>query len=82
MAWIRTIQEEEAHGELLDLYRNYKDPLTGRMDNIGTVHALHPEGLRAHFELYGAVMRGTLNLPGVDREAIALVVSKINGCRY
>ncbi len=46
------------------------------------VHSLHPAGLRAHFELYRAVMRGTPTLPAVDRELIALVVSQRNGCHY
>ena len=82
MAWIRTIDEDEARGELRELYRKYRDPRTGHMDNIGTIHALHPEGLQTHMELYTAVMRGTRTLPRVEREVIALVVSKINGCHY
>jgi alkylhydroperoxidase family enzyme len=46
------------------------------------VHALHPAGLAAHFELYRAVMRPTETLPKVERELIAFVVSRENGCHY
>ena len=82
MAWIKTIDEHEATGELAELYQRYRDPISGRMDHVGTIHSLHPEGLRTHFELYGAVMRSTRGLPKVDRELIAVVVSEINGCHY
>ena len=46
------------------------------------IHARHPAGLAAHYELYRAVMRGTASLRTVDRELVALVVSGINGCHY
>jgi alkylhydroperoxidase family enzyme len=82
MAWIRQIDESEAEGELKELYGRYRDPESGRMDHIGTIHSLHPAGLRTHFELYGAVMRGTRTLPRVDRELIAVVVSQLNRCHY
>ncbi len=58
------------------------DPESGRVDNVLKLHALHPSGLRAHFELYRAVMRSTPSLPKLERELIALVVSRLNGCHY
>jgi alkylhydroperoxidase family enzyme len=82
MAWIRTIDEHEAEDELRELYERYRDPTSGRMDHIGTIHSLHPAGLTTHFELYGAVMRGTRTMPRVDRELIAVVVSQLNQCHY
>jgi alkylhydroperoxidase family enzyme len=82
MAWIRTIDEGDADEELAALYARMVDPRIGGVDNIMKIHALHPAGLRGHYELYRAVMRGTEGLPRVDREAIALVVSRINGCHY
>ena len=82
MAWIETIDEDEARGPLAELYRRVSDPGGGRVDHIMKVHALHPDGLAAHFGLYGAVMRGTRTLPKSERELIALVVSVINGCHY
>ena len=82
MAWIRTLGEEEAEPALADLYRTVRDPKTGRLDHILTIHSLHSEGLRAHFDLYRTVMTGTKTLRKVDRELIALVTSQINECHY
>lgn len=82
VAWIQMIDEEHAEGELAALYERTADPRYGRVDHIMQVHSLHPAGLRAHDELYRAVMRGTATLPKVDREMIALVVSAINECHY
>ncbi len=65
-----------------DIFDGLADQDTGRVDNILKVHALHPEGLRAHVMLYETVMRGTPSLPKVDRELLALRVSQINQCRY
>ena len=80
--WISTISESEATGDLASLYTRVRDPETGRLDNIMQVHGLHPAGLETHFTLYCAVMRGTKSLPRVDREMLALVVSRINACHY
>ena len=82
MAWIREIEPEDAPPDLASLYREVADPTTGELDNILKVHGLHPAGLRAHFELYRAVMRGTAGLSAAEREMIALVVSQRNACRY
>lgn len=82
MTWIKTIDEPDATGEVGELYAAMVDPESGRVDNILKIHSLHPAGLRAHFDLYRAVMRSTPGLMKVDREMIALVVSKLNGCHY
>lgn len=82
MAFIETIDEDDADEALARLYAAMADPLSRRVDNILKVHSLHPAGLSAHFALYQAVMRGTAGLPKVDRELIALVVSGLNGCHY
>ena len=82
MAWIDTVDETAATGELSELYAAMVDPEFDRVDNILKIHSLHPAGLRAHFDLYRAVMRTTPGLHKVDREMIALVVSKLNGCHY
>lgn len=81
-SWIETVPEDRAEGELARLYERVRDPQTGQLDHIMQVHSLHPAGLAAHFELYRAVMRGTAGLPRVDREMIAVVVSRLNDCHY
>ncbi len=82
MAWIHTIHEDDAEGELKKLYERVVDPATGRVDNVMKIHSVHPEGLNAHFAVYDAAMKGTATLPKVDREMIAAVVSRINDCHY
>ena len=81
MTWIRVIDESDAEGELARLYRGVADP-EGQVDNILKCHSLHPSGLAAHNDLYRAVMRGTATLRKVDREMIAVTVSRLNDCHY
>jgi alkylhydroperoxidase family enzyme len=80
MAWIDDTPEDTP--ELAELLRRVSDPVTGAVDHIMRIHARHPAGLAAHYELYRAVMRGTRSLRAVDRELVALVVSKLNACHY
>lgn len=82
MAWIETVPEDGAGEELARLYDVTRDPEHGRVDNIMSIHSLHPEGLRTHFELYREVMTGTPTLRKVERELIALVTSIANACHY
>jgi len=82
MAWIRTVPEAAAGEELARLYDEARDPRTGQVDHILQIHSLNPAGLAAHIRLYGAVLRGSRSLPKVERELIALVVSRLNDCHY
>lgn len=82
MAWIEVIDEQDAEGELADLYDRVVDPGFGRVDHIMSIHSLHPKGLETHWELYREVMTGTPSLRKVDREMIALIVSAANDCHY
>ncbi len=81
-AWIETVDEAEAVGELEQLYGQVLDPETGKVDHVLKVHSLHPAGLSAHVAIYRAAMAGTRGLRKVDREMVAVVVSKANGCHY
>lgn len=82
MAWIRMVADGEGEERLEALFNSARDPATGALDEIMRVHSLHPAGLDAHLGLYRAVMRGTPGLRKVERELIALVVSRLNGCHY
>jgi alkylhydroperoxidase family enzyme len=82
MAWIETVPDGEGEAELAALYERSRDPENGKVDNIMSIHSLHPGGLATHFELYREVMTGTATLRKVDREMIALVVSAANDCHY
>lgn len=82
MAWIETIREDEWDGELGELYPSVADRKAGRVDNIMQIHSLNPASLAAHDALYRSAMAGTATLRKVERELIALVVSRLNECHY
>lgn len=82
MSWIETVDDGSWDGELALLRDRVVDPQTGRVDHIMAVHSLNPRSLAAHDELYRSAMRGTATLRRIDREMIALVVSRINECHY
>jgi alkylhydroperoxidase family enzyme len=82
MAWIETFREDKWTGELQDVYPSVVDRQTSRVDNILQVHSLNPRAMKAHQALYESAMAGTKTLRKVERELIALIVSKINECHY
>ena len=82
MSWIGEIDVSSWPAELDGIRQQVVDPKNGKVDNILNVHSLDPGSLKAHLDLYIQAMRGTSTLPKVDREMIALVVSKLNGCHY
>lgn len=81
MAWIRTLSEGEASGSLAQLYAEIASA-SGQVANIYKIESLNPAGLRAHALLYRTLMFGPSPLSRTEREAVALVVSATNGCRY
>ncbi len=81
MAWIRTIPEASAEGELREAYRKVR-AARGEVANIFQLHGVHPQVMTAHLELYRELMFGGPELTRAEREAIALAVSASNGCRY
>lgn len=82
MSWIETIDDEQWDDQLSALRQMVADPDTGVVDNIMAVHSLDAGSMKAHLVLYQQAMRGTKSLRKVEREMIALVVSKTNGCHY
>ncbi|NND01250.1 MAG: hypothetical protein HKN91_00545 [Acidimicrobiia bacterium] len=82
MAWIETIREDEWDGPLGDLYDSVADVAVGRVDNIMQIHSLNPAALASHNALYRSAMAGTKTLRKVERELIALIVSRLNDCHY
>ena len=81
MAWIEIIDEENAEGELQELYDSIA-PRSGPVDNILKVHSLNPASLKAHFDLYRTLMYGPSELTRVQREMIGVTVSTANHCHY
>lgn len=81
MAFIRTIGPGDADG---DLARTYEEigAARGGVAHILQIQSLHPKALRAHFDLYRALMFGSSPLSRAERELIATIVSAENGCHY
>jgi uncharacterized peroxidase-related enzyme len=81
MAWIKTIDESEAKGELQKLYEQVKNK-RGKLANIMKIQSLNPKAMKAHMDLYMRLMFGKSGLSRQEREIIAVVVSAANGCEY
>ncbi|MCB1036200.1 MAG: carboxymuconolactone decarboxylase family protein [Acidobacteria bacterium] len=82
MSWIRTIDPSEAEGLLSRLYAAAVKR-AGRVFNVIRCQSLRPPVLRASTNLYVEVMHSSQSpLSRAQREMIATVVSRINGCRY
>jgi uncharacterized peroxidase-related enzyme len=81
-AWIEVIPEDEAEGELAELYDALRSKQTGRVDHVMAIHSLHPQTMRDHQQLYRTLMYGPGGLSRSEREMIGVVVSSINQCHY
>jgi uncharacterized peroxidase-related enzyme len=81
MAWIRFIEEGEASGRLKEYYEHIKRT-RGKIANILKVQSLNPDALKAHLDLYLALMFRKSGLTRIQREMIATVVSATNQCDY
>lgn len=81
MAWIKTVGVDEADGELASLY----GALQSGRGGVAAVHqaqSLNIAALRAHIDLYKAVVFQRSSLTRIARERIAVVVSSTNACAY
>lgn len=81
MAWIRTIDESDAAGDLKEVYVEQRKQ-AGDLANILKIHSLAPNVLKAHMALYREAMHAPGELSRVHREMIAVVVSAANSCHY
>jgi uncharacterized peroxidase-related enzyme len=75
------IPESDAKGRLAESYRRYREP-NGVVDNILKIHSLNPRSLETHFDLYAHLMRGPSGLSRLERELVAVAVSRANDCHY
>jgi uncharacterized peroxidase-related enzyme len=81
MAWIRVIDPDGADSQLRDISREIASGRGGIAD-VHRVQSLNARALRAHLELYRAVMFARSTLSRIARERIAVVVSEANRCAY
>ena len=82
MAWIRTVDEDEATGIVKEEY-DAAVARAGQLYNIVRLFSVRPKSMRAFVELYKVVMHDEdCPLSRMQREMIATVVSKANECDY
>ncbi len=81
MPWIRTVPYEDASGPLKVEYDSALKR-AGHIFNIVSLQSLRPRALRASIRLYTELMHAPSGLTRAQREAIAVVVSKAQGCHY
>ena len=81
MAWIRTIPPGEAEGLLKSIY-DAALARAGKVWNIVRLTSLRPRQTEKSLALYQEVMLGPSGLSRAERELVATVVSRANGCFY
>ena len=82
MAWIRTVAQGEAKGQLAPIYDAAMER-AGRVYGIVRLMSLDPRTLQASLGLYGATTTSrNAPLPRWFRELIAVTVSRLNHCFY
>jgi alkylhydroperoxidase family enzyme len=81
MAFIETVGPDDAQGALGEIYAQAVRR-AGRVFNILRIQSRNPAALDASMRMYVAVMHGPSPLTRVEREAIAVTVSRVNECFY
>ena len=81
MAYIKVIEHEDAEGELKGIYDNLIKT-RGKLADVHKIQSLNPESIVNHMDLYMTIMFGKSPLKRVQREMMAVVVSKSNNCDY
>ena len=81
MAYIDVIGHDESEGQLRNIYDNLIKS-RGKLADVHMIQSLNPESIVNHMDLYMTIMFGKSPLRRVQREMIAVVVSKNNDCEY
>ena len=82
MAFINVIEPDRASGRLKKIYERIQAP-DGQVDSVLQIHSLRPHTLEGHMAIYKAVLHHCNNrLPEWYLEAIGVLVSRLNGCKY
>jgi hypothetical protein len=77
MARIKVIQENEAQGELQEIYQDLIQS-RGKLAEVHKIQSLNPKTILSHMNLYMDIMYGQSPLKRAQREMIAVVVSVAN----
>jgi alkylhydroperoxidase family enzyme len=81
MAYIRLTEPDDASGELA---LEYDDAIkrAGKVFNVVKAMSPNPSVLRRSMALYSGIMHGPSELSRIERELLAVVVSRENDCHY
>ena len=95
MPWIDVIREQDAEGELKEVYKKLREQRVGERINQDrnnaasgppitppTLHSLNPKAMWNTAELMWEIMRGESGLTTAQREMIATVTSATLNCRF
>lgn len=81
MTRIKVIQENEAKGELQEIYQGLIQS-RGKLAEVHKIQSLNPKTILSHMNLYMDIMYGQSPLKRAQREMIAVIVSVGNKCDY
>ena len=81
IAWIETIQTEEAAGYVRSLYEGFQKQ-RGWIPNIVKSTTIRPDVTRGWVPFFNTLMYGPSGLTRSQKEMIAVVVSAGNQCHY
>jgi uncharacterized peroxidase-related enzyme len=81
VAYLRLVDEDEASGLLKEEY-DAAVSRAGKVFNIVKAMSLQPAVLRRSMQLYRETMFGRSGLSRLERELLAVVVSRANDCHY
>ncbi len=81
MAFIETVEYENAEGKLKEVY-DYLIDTRGKLADVHKIQSLDPEAIIRHMDLYVHLMYGKSPLKRAQREMIGVVVSICNSCLY
>ena len=95
MPWINVIREQDAQGELKEVYKKLRKQRAGERINQErnsaasgppvtppALHSLNPKSMWHTAELMWEIMRGESGLTTAQREMIATVTSVTLNCRF
>ena len=81
MAHIETVHPDDADGVLRTIYDAARNRAV-KVYEVLRIQSLRPDILATWIRLYQQVMFAPSGLTRIEREMVAVVVSRTNGCRY
>lgn len=81
MAWIETLDGDEAEGFIAEVYEQFSRGDNGTISNIVKAHSLNERAMKS-FAVFSELLFADSNLDRRTKEMINTVVSTHNDCHY